>query len=168
MTEEMIEEVDCNDNTIQIVPKTELKKRVFFYRNSLIIPKTFNNQFIIAKRAENKFPYPGVWCCGIGGGVKANESYEDAALREMIEESGFSTELSLVSNFVYDTEIHKAIFQVFTTKEVIPIEQLIPEEKEIQYFKSFSLEEIDSMIKENPSNFAPTFIKAFYSFKENL
>ena len=113
--EEFIHEIDWNDNVIGTFNKKELKQRTFIHRASLIIPKTSNNKFIISKRSINKHPFPGVWCCAIGGKVLANETYEQGALREMKEEVDFVSDIKFITKTRMDNEKEKAIYSLFTT-----------------------------------------------------
>jgi isopentenyldiphosphate isomerase len=168
ITEEFIEELDINGNIIAIQPKSELKKRMFFHKCSLIIPKTFNNKFILSKRSKTQQPFPNTWICCIGGKVLANESYLDGAIRESIEEVGTKLELQEVCSFFYDTPEYKSFFKVYTTKEEIDSNMLKPNPEEIQYFKSFTLEEIKEEISKDPEAFAPTFREAIKHFVKNI
>ncbi|HIH25544.1 NUDIX domain-containing protein [Candidatus Woesearchaeota archaeon] len=164
--EEQIYEVDWEDNIIGIRDRSELKQRMFVHRVSLVIPKTLDNKFVFSRRSKDKQPFPDVWCCAIGGKVQANESYEEAALREMVEEAGFQTGIEDIATIKYDGKT-KEILKVFTTKESVKISNFIPNE-ETQYFKDFTIEEINNMIKYNPNDFAPTFLEVLKEFKKSI
>jgi isopentenyldiphosphate isomerase len=164
MKEEQIEELDLNGNVIAIHPKSELKKRMFIHRCSLIIPRTFNNKFLLSKRSKKQQPFPDTWICCVGGKVLAGESYLDGAIREGIEEINSSLELEEVCFFFYDQEDYKAFFKVYTTKEEIDPNCLKPNPEEIQYIKAFSIEEIKEKIETDPNSFAPTFREAIKCF----
>ncbi|MEK6948120.1 MAG: NUDIX domain-containing protein [Nanoarchaeota archaeon] len=166
--EEQIYEVDWEDNVIGIRNKSELKQRIFTFRASLIIPRTDDNKFIISRRAKDKFPFPDVWTCTAGGKVQANESYEEAAIRELEEETSIKTELEFITTSKYDGDKEKGIYKMFTTKNAIDINKLIPDTTEIQYFREFTLEEIENMIKEKSEEFAPTFIIHFKEFCKKI
>lgn len=165
---EYIEELDSKGNIIAIHPKSELKKRMFIHRCSLVIPRTFNNRFILSKRSKTQFPFPDTWICCIGGKVLANESYLEGALRESLEEVGIKPELEEVCSFFYDKDDYKSFFTVYTTKEEIDPDQLNPNPEEIQHFKSFTREEIQEQIEKNPESFAPTFREAIKHFLKSL
>jgi len=162
--EEFIEELDINSNIISVYPKSELKNRMFLHKCSLVIPRTFNNKFIFSKRSKTQYPFPDTWICCIGGKVLKNESYLDGAIRESIEEVGFKLNLKKICHFVYDKKDYKAFFMIYTTEEEIDPNNLKPDPKEIQYFKSFSLEEIKKEICKNPQKFASTSIDAINCF----
>lgn len=165
---EYIAEVDENDIVLSVRNKDELKENRFRHRICLIIPKTENNKVILSKRAKDKFPFPDVWTCGLGGKVRADESYEEAALREMEEESGFKTNLKLVATSKLDLDQEKAIAKIFTTEKEISLDVFNPDPREIQYFKEFTIEEVEDMIENTPSQLAPTFLRHFLIFKEEF
>jgi len=167
MSEELIAEVDWNDNVISVRSKKELKQYQFPHRVALILPRTNDDKFILARRAKDKFPCPDVWVFGIGGHVKADETYEQAALREMKEETGFETEVIELAKAKHDGSEEKIISKLFTTREYIDIILLKPDVKEIQFLKEFSIKEISEMIDANPVNFAPNFITVFKAFLES-
>jgi isopentenyldiphosphate isomerase len=168
MPEELIEELDWDGNIVAVHPKSYMKQRMFIHKVSLVIPKTEKNKYILSRRAKDKQPWPNVWVCAIGGKVVAKESYEEAAIRETKEEAGIEIDPVYVTSFKFDSEWYKAIFKVFTTKEDIDIRNLAPDQTEVQYFRSFTLDEIKDMVKEKPEEFAPTFIVAIKEFIRDI
>jgi len=136
-------------------------------RVSLIIPKTKNNKLIIAKRTKDKHPFPNTWVCAVGGKANDKETFEECAKREMKEEVNFNADLIEISTFKHIINNLEWSYKLFTTKIPLEISQLMPDPVEIQYLQEFSIKEIDSMIKQNPSQFAPTFIVAFNTIKES-
>lgn len=167
MAEELVDEVDRNGNFIAIRPRSYLKERIFFHKASLIIPMAEGNKILISKRAEDKHPYPGTWCCAVGGGVSSGESDEDAAVREMKEEIGRVYQLRKLTTFVYDAPTDKKVFSLFTTTVPVHPEDLTLDPREVQYVKGFSVGELAGMIGKNPEGFAPTFIAAFREFAKH-
>lgn len=168
ITEEFIEELGINGNIIAIQPKSELKKRMFIHRCSLVIPRTFENKFLLSKRSKTQYPFPDTWICCIGGKVLAGETYLEGAIRESIEEVNLSLELEEVCSFFYDTEEYKSFFKVYTTKEQIDPNQLKPNPEEIQYIQAFTRQEIQEQIENDPEAFAPTFREAIRHFIDKL
>jgi len=165
---DLIEEIDWDGNILAIHPITKLKERMFIHKASLIIPKANNEKFIFAKRAPNKFPYPNTWTCGIGGKVNANETTEDAAKREAMEEAGLETEIDFISSFKYDGDSYKAVFSLFTTKNPVSISQLNLDKNEISFMQEMTIKEMDDIVKNRPNDCAPTFIYAFNALKSSL
>jgi len=168
MAEELIDEVDSKGNVIATHPRSYLKERMFLHRVSLIIPMAKGKKILLSKRAEDKHPYPGMWCCAVGGKVRSEETDEDAALREMREEIGNTFPIEKVASFVYDEKEYKGIFSIFTTTVPVSPEELELDPEEIQYSKEFEIREVLHMLKENPSQFAPTFICAIKEFAKHF
>ncbi|MBT3406262.1 NUDIX domain-containing protein [Candidatus Woesearchaeota archaeon] len=165
---ELIEEIDWDGNLVAKRPIAELKERMFPHKVSLVIPKGENNKFIFAMRAKDKHPFPNTWTCGIGGKVSAEESYEQAALREFKEEASVSFDVEKVAEFKYDEDHYKAIFSIFTTKNEVDINVFKPDPREVQYFEAISLDEISKIVAEDADNCAPTFIAAVKAFISGL
>lgn len=168
--EEMIEEVDWDGNTIAVHPKSYMKQRMFLHKASLVIPKTEDGKFLISMRAADKHPWPSTWVCAIGGKASQGETFDQAAKRESEEEVGRALDVEHVTEFKYDDDKYKAIFNVYTTKDPVDPDSLEPDPGEIQYFKAVTLEELSRSIKDDPDAFAPTFraaVRAFVAALEN-
>jgi isopentenyl-diphosphate delta-isomerase len=163
--EEMIEEVDWDGNVIATHPRKLLKKRMFPHKSSLILPRTKEGKIILCKRSKNKYPFPGTWCCAVGGKVIAGETEEQAALREMEEEVGFVQDLTKVTSFNYNEEDYKGLFTIFTTE--LSINDLHPDSCEIESLQEFNINEIIEMLENSPDVFAPTFRVAISEFIKN-
>jgi isopentenyl-diphosphate delta-isomerase len=135
-------------------------------RCSVIIPVAPDNKFLFSRRAKDKLPFPDTWVCAIGGKVNENESFEDAAKREMREEVGVEVPIKKVASFHYNVEF-EALFTVFTTGAPLP-DELKLDPSEVQFVKAFSMKEIKEMIEKNPDEFAPTFRVALKEFEKNI
>lgn len=73
-----------------------------------------NGDILLQKRSNNKDTDPGKYDIASSGHVGKDESYEDAALREMLEEIGVHAELAFVQKLLvqYPSETeYNAIFR---------------------------------------------------------
>ena len=168
MAEELIEEVDLEGKTVAIHHKEELKERKFLHKVALVIPGGKRNSCIFSKRAKDKYPFPDMCVCAIGGKVSMGETPLQAAERETKEEASVSLQLELVTSFAYNKEDYKALFYIFTTREETNIKVWKGDQREVQYFQEFSLPQINCSIQENPRLFAPTFLAALDAFVKAL
>jgi 8-oxo-dGTP pyrophosphatase MutT (NUDIX family) len=157
---EFIDEIDSSGNFIAKRPASDLKKRMFMHRVALVIPKAAGGKIILSKRAATKRPFPGTFCCAVGGKISHGETEEQAAEREMNEEIGKSYPVRRVASFVFDEPDYKAAFTVFTTIDPVSASEFVLDKREIEYSRPFSKEEIKRMVKEKPEAFSPTFIAA--------
>ncbi len=161
---EHIDEVDFVGDVVAVRSKDSWRKEFFNHKASLIIPRTFDDKFLIAMRSATKHPFPGVWVCGVGGTCASGETFLDAAKREMQEEIGVVAALEVVNTFSYDDGNMRATFRVFTTKKPLDVADLTLDETEIQYMQAFTLSEIKELITEKPESCAPTAVAAFTHF----
>lgn len=90
MTKEYLTIVDEDDNVIGKATYDELKAKKFIHRAANVFVFNSKGELFVHKRAENLNLYPGMWDVKFGGLVRADESYEEAALREMNEEAGIT------------------------------------------------------------------------------
>lgn len=164
MTEELIEEIDWEGNTVAVHPKSMLKQAMFPHKAALVIPKGRDGKYIISRRAADQYPFPDTWVCAIGGKAQHRESYLEAAVRETSEEAGTELDLVEVTRFKYDTEEYKAIFTIYTTERSVDIKSLDPDPEEIQYFREITLDRLRHEITTAPEVFAPTFRAAVLAF----
>ena len=168
MAEELIDEVDHNGNVIATHPKSHLNERMFLHRVSLVIPMAKGNRILLSKRAEGKQPYPGTWCCAVGGKARSGETDEEAAIREMEEEIGKVFPMKKIASFVYDKREYRGIFSIFTTTVPVSPEELELDPEEVQYSEEFEVADVLRMVKESPDRFAPTFIYAIREFAKHF
>lgn len=105
MSSEVFDIVDKNDCVVGKTDMKELYEKKHLHRIVhvfVIHPKTKAVYF--QKRSESKSYLPGFYCTSAGGHVRAGESYEQAARRELSEELGLNVPVKKVhrTNFVLD------------------------------------------------------------------
>ncbi len=90
MTKEFLVIVDKDDNIIGKATYDDLKAKALIHRAANVFVFNSKGELFVHKRAENLNLYPGMWDVKFGGLVRADESYEEAALREVNEEAGIT------------------------------------------------------------------------------
>lgn len=90
MTTEYLAIVDEDDNVIGKTSYAEAKARGLIRRAANVFVFNSKGELFVHRRSENLDLYPGMWDVKFGGWVRASESYEEAALREMKEEAGIT------------------------------------------------------------------------------
>ncbi len=86
--QERIQIVDRNDIPVTSATRGEMRQRRLIHRAAYILVFNKKDCLFIQKRTMIKDIYPGYWDLAAGGIVLAEESYEDAAARELAEELG--------------------------------------------------------------------------------
>ena len=129
MPEEMIDIVDDDDKLIGRVLWKEMHDKKLTHRSSNIFVFNSKGELYVHKR-NNKLPlYPGKYDVKFGGILKAGESYEDGAKRELKEEAGIDCELEFMFNFKFrskenngNRKVYKCVFDGKMTLDKAEVE----------------------------------------------
>lgn len=113
MTEQM--DVVSDDNHIigQATQEEIYAKKLNHRIVHVFVVNPETRQVYFQKRAETKSFLPGYYCTSAGGHVKAGESYETAAARELKEELGLTTPVKKIHSFVFESDGHKRYVALF-------------------------------------------------------
>lgn len=112
---ELMEVIDDNLNVLRIVPREEVMEKNLKHKGVIIIIKNSKNQFYLHQRKHTKKLYPLQWALGAGGGVKVNESFEQAAKRELKEELNIESDIKLLFDFEYKSDIDNYKAKIYIT-----------------------------------------------------
>ena len=159
--EETNEVIDREGKTIAIAPRSEVKEKKLRHKTAFIILKNNKNQYFIAQRNSNKKTYPLKWAFGAGGAVMANESFDDAAKRELEEELNLKEEVKYLFDFSFDSEEIHYLARVY---ETIFDKEIIIDKREYSQGKWASVKEIFEM--EKKGDFCPDSILYFKKYLE--
>lgn len=88
MEEEYVDVVDDEDNVIGKVTWKEMMDKSILHRTSNVMVFNRKGKLFVHKRASNLRLYPSMYGIKIGGSVRAGETYENAAKKELLEEVG--------------------------------------------------------------------------------
>lgn len=116
MPEEIMDIVDEDNNVIGRAARKEIKKKNLLHRGISVLAFNDKGDMLIQKRTEDKSLYPGMYDLSVGGGVKAGETYENAAKREIEEELGVKTDVILAGTMRFKDEEDNCIVNIYATK----------------------------------------------------
>jgi 8-oxo-dGTP pyrophosphatase MutT (NUDIX family) len=111
--EELIEVVDDYDVVVDVVPRSVVREQNLRHRTAFVVVRSSAGEILAHRRAATKRIAPGMWDLGFGGGVVPGESYEEAAARELAEETGVTAPLTFLADYVYDGEDSRERGQLF-------------------------------------------------------
>lgn len=147
--DELIDIVDEHGNyTGETCLKSEAHKFGYFHPTVHVWLFTSDKKILLQQRAFTKKVFPGLWDISVAGHIGAGEIIEEAALREVHEEIGFTilpenlikigTRKHQVNhpNGIIDNEFH----HVFITELTVPIEMLTIQESEVAEIKLYDLD----------------------------
>ncbi len=115
MVKEYLAVADEDDNLIGKATFDEMKAKGLIHRAANIFVFNSKGELFVHRRADSLSLYPGMWDVKFGGFARADESYEEAALREMNEEAGITdvklTELFRLKSRRPENKVNRAVFK---------------------------------------------------------
>ena len=113
----------------------------------IIVIKNTNGNFFVHQRNKDKKTFPNLFGLGAGGHIEENETKEEAAKRELFEETGLKTELKYLFQFKYKNEEFVNEMKIFETET--DLEKLETNNGEWQWCGWMAKEKVDELLNEN-------------------
>lgn len=141
---EYLDIVDENDKVIGKASKNEIYDN--FLRHRIAHVLVFNERGEMALQLRGNVSYcPFHWGPSAGGHVQSGETYEQAVLREYLEELGVQSKIEFFSKDIFLTPGKPEKFiSVFKTNFNGPFN---PDAEDVERVEFFSLDQIEKMIK---------------------
>ncbi|MFJ2168025.1 NUDIX hydrolase [Streptomyces griseofuscus] len=98
--DELVERVDGRDRVLGVVSRQEAVREGWLHRVAVTVCRDGRGRILVHRRSERLSRFPGLHEVVVGGAVKAGESYEQAAARELAEELGIRALPRLLFTFV--------------------------------------------------------------------
>lgn len=155
--------VNEQDEVLGVMEKMEAHEKALLHRAFSVFVFNTEHQLLLQKRALTKYHSGGLWtntCCSH---PRPGELTATAAQRRLREEMGFTTELSEAFSFIYKTSFANGLTEyefdhVFTgTYDGI----IYINSEEVDNYAYRSLEEIASLLEQEPDTFTAWFHIAF-------
>ena len=135
--------------------KSEIHRKGLFHSTVHVWIFTEEGNILIQKRSKKKELNPGVWDVSVAGHIKFNENIKKAAKRETLEETGINIntkDLLKIGIYrsinIHPTAIDKEFFHTYILKIDKNSINLGFKNNEVDDLKFISIEEMESLIKE--------------------
>lgn len=151
--------VNSNDEEIGVMEKLEAHHKAMLHRAFSVLLFNDKNEFLLQKRASEKYHCANMWtntCCSH---PRAGESLNQAVNRRLKEEMGIICETQKLFDFIYKVELEDHMFEhefdhVFVGQfNGTPI----PNPNEVEDWKYISLASLTSDLNQNPAQYTPWF-----------
>lgn len=155
--------VDRDDNQLGLMEKMEAHEKAVLHRAFSVFIFNDKGETMLQRRALSKYHSPGLWtntCCSH---PRDGESVEQAALRRMQEEMGFTTEVKEVFDFIYKADVGQGLIEHELDHVLIGSYNGLPSLNlaEADEWKWMSVDEIRKDIDEHPQSYTVWFKIAF-------
>ena len=170
MKEELVILVNEQDEKIGLMPKMEAHEKGLLHRAFSVF--VFNNkgQLLLQQRAKTKYHSPGLWtntCCSH---QRDGETNVEAGKRRLMEEMGFTTELTDSQSFIYkapfDNGLTEHEYDHILTGMYNDEPAINPEE--VESWKWMSLRDVKQDMNVNPEIYTVWFKIIFDKFYEAI
>jgi 8-oxo-dGTP diphosphatase len=118
---------------------------IYFYRNN-----GSEIELLVHLRSKNKSSHPNCWDTRFGGHLESGQTFENAAIREVSEETGLSInidDLLVGKKRSSDGEKNKEITQVYYYEFNDDLDKISFDDGEVQEVKWMSINDIERAIK---------------------
>lgn len=168
--EELVVLVNEQDEKIGLMPKMEAHEKGLLHRAFSVF--VFNNkgELLLQQRAKTKYHSPGLWtntCCSH---QRDGESNIEAGRRRLMEEMGFTTELTNSQSFIYkapfDNGLTEHEFDHILTGMYNDEPNINP--NEVESWKWMSLQDVKKDMNDNPEIYTVWFKIIFDKFYEAI
>lgn len=158
---EIVDLINQNDEVIGQATKNECHKNGLLHRSVFVFLFDEQERMILQKRSSKKKIRPSKITAAACGHVKAGESTKNAALRELEEELGISTELQPSIKTIGPYDYDKELIHLYIGKTNLQPKQNPDEIDDLLYL---TVNEIKSYIENDSMDFGASFKKVFAEF----
>jgi len=162
--EKITDVVNENDEIIdRILEKEAHNNKDIITRAVAIFLYNSKGELLLQKRSKNKYRFPLHWTSSASGFVDQNETYIEAAVRELNEELGTNvSQDNLV--FLFKKLIFIDIKHITSVYSVVYDGTIKFSDDEVEKVEFFSMSKIKEMIS-GDEKFTPFFLKLFEKVK---
>ena len=118
---ELLYHVTEDDSIIGSVERSTAHRDQILHRSGMIFLIRSNGKILLQHRSSTRSTFPDCWDSSSAFHVKFGESYEQAARRELKEETGISAQPTYLGKFSYHVPPENEIVAVFSCKSDDPI-----------------------------------------------
>lgn len=90
LSTELLDVVDANDMVLRAETRGEVHRQGLMHRSVHVLVFDHNGSLLLQKRSMQKDECGGMWDSSCAGHVESQQSYDETAPRELLEELGFS------------------------------------------------------------------------------
>ena len=105
-----------DDSVIGSIERSKAHRDQILHRSGMIFLMRSDGKILLQRRSPSNATFPGCWDSSSSFHVTFGESYEEAARRELKEETGVSAALTYLGKFTYHVPPENEIVTVFSCR----------------------------------------------------
>jgi isopentenyl-diphosphate delta-isomerase len=158
------------DQNIGEMNKMEAHKKGLLHRAISVFIFNDKGDFLLQRRAQNKYHSPGLWSNTACTHPRLNESPYNAAKRRLEEEMGMKTNINFKFKFIYKALLDRNLIEHELDHVYCGFSNEIPKynPQEVCDFKFISKKELELSLNENPSIYTEWFKICYKRVIESL
>ncbi len=168
MTDHYINIVNEKDEVIGKELKSKKSQLGFISRVVAVFVRDSSGKIIVCKRGSHKKVDADKYDLSAFGNVDAGENYQQAAERELIEETGIVCPVTMLDKFYQENEHNGKKFKIFCGVFLAESDKEPKLNHEVVLFRKMTVREIEKEMNENPDDFCQGFRNDFNRVKDKL
>ena len=162
--------VDENDNPLEVMEKLKAHREERLHRAISVFILNFRGDWILQKRALDKYHSRGLWTNACCTHPYPGESNQMAAKRRLMEEMGINCEAQEIFSFIYKEKLDDNLTEFEFDHVFVGITDKHPviNADEVMEWKSISFDDLRKDVFSNPSDYTVWFKEIFEKVHQHL
>jgi isopentenyl-diphosphate Delta-isomerase len=159
MNETLVILVDENDHQTGLMEKMEAHRKASLHRAVSVFIINSNGEWILQKRAYNKYHSKGLWTNACCTHPLPGESEQESANRRILEEMGISCKLKKLFTFMYKEKLENELIEHEYDHVFIGVSDNMPviNTSEVVEWKKISFDKLHQHLTEHPDMYTIWF-----------
>jgi len=140
---ELLYHVREDDSVVGPVERKRAHSEGILHRAGMVFLKRSDGKVLVQCRSKTKDTFPNSYDSSCSFHVRFGETYDEAARRELAEETGITSQLAYIGKFTHFDPPENEVIAVFSSKsdELVKIDL-----DESSFMEFWSKEEVDSIV----------------------
>ena len=138
-----------DDSVVGPIERKRAHSEGILHRTGMVFLRRSDGKVLVQRRSKTKDTFPDSYDSSCSFHVRFGETYDEAARRELIEETGISSQLTYLGKFTHFDPPENEIVAVFASQsdEAVKID---PAESSVMEF--WSKEEVDGIVDDKSTS----------------
>lgn len=168
--EERVVLVDEKDRELGTMSKMKAHQKAVLHRAISVFIFNKKGEWLLQKRALNKYHSSGLWSNAACTHPRPNETYLEAANRRLKEEMGIECELTDLFNFIYKAKLDNNLIEHELDHVFVGYSEQIPNfnAEEVCDYQYRSFDNLKTDIHANPDKYTYWFNHVYENVQKHL